>query len=86
MCAGARSVVSTLWVVDDLATALLSIFYYQHRQEGKSRPKALQQAQIKLRELRKDELEIYSQTTVRENEFPFSDPRYWAAFICHGLR
>ncbi|MEH2452688.1 CHAT domain-containing protein [Nostoc sp.] len=86
LCAGARSVVSSLWSVKELATALFSIFYYQQRQEGKSRPKALQQAQIKLRELRKDDLEIYSQTTVKENEFPFSHPVYWAAFICQGLR
>ena len=28
LCAGARSVVSTLWAVNDLATALFSIFYY----------------------------------------------------------
>jgi len=34
LCAGARSVVSTLWSVDDLATALFSIFYYQYRQQG----------------------------------------------------
>ncbi|MEA5622732.1 CHAT domain-containing tetratricopeptide repeat protein [Nostoc sp. UHCC 0251] len=134
LCAGARSVVSSLWLIDDLATALFSIFYYQHRQEGNSRPKALQQAQIKLRELKKEALlsrediqEFYSQVTNKSKEaktnrnqyskgsatylewdceykkyrkvlsqiydiknstqeFPFSDPRYWAAFICHGLR
>ncbi|WP_348235326.1 CHAT domain-containing tetratricopeptide repeat protein [Trichocoleus sp. DQ-A3] len=56
LCAGARSVVSTLWSVDDLATALFSIFYYQHRQQDKSRPESLRQAQIKLRESRKEEL------------------------------
>ncbi|MBD1901378.1 CHAT domain-containing protein [Trichocoleus sp. DQ-A3] len=56
LCSGARSVVSTLWSVDDLATALFSIFYYQHRQPDKSRPESLRQAQIKLRELRKEEL------------------------------
>ena len=56
LCAGARSVVSTLWSVDDLATALFSIFYYQHRQLDKSRPESLRQAQIKLRELKKEEL------------------------------
>jgi hypothetical protein len=28
LCAGARSVISTLWSVNDLATALFSIFYY----------------------------------------------------------
>jgi CHAT domain-containing protein len=30
LCAGARSVISTLWAVDDLATALFSLFYYQY--------------------------------------------------------
>jgi CHAT domain-containing protein len=128
LCAGARSVVSTLWSVDDLATALFSIFYYQQRQEGKNRPEALQQAQIKLREFTKVDLnKIFQEVETREKElignrkkypldsieyqqwkceynmyaklnrrikeienstqqFPFSDPCYWAAFICHGLR
>ncbi|MDZ8106881.1 MAG: CHAT domain-containing tetratricopeptide repeat protein [Nostoc sp. DedQUE12a] len=134
LCAGARSVVSSLWIVDDLATAIFSIFYYQQRQEGKNRPQALQQAQTKLRELKKEEFltcedikklynhaktqfeeaqnkrsqyergsverlkwtrkflkyqKLKNQIEVVENsieQFPFSDPRYWAAFICHGLR
>jgi CHAT domain-containing protein len=51
LCAGARSVVSTLWSVDDLATALFSIFYYQYRQQGLNRPEALRKAQVKLRNL-----------------------------------
>ncbi|WP_377474071.1 MAG: CHAT domain-containing protein [Microcoleus anatoxicus] len=50
LCAGARSVVSTLWSVDDLATALFSIFYYQYRQRL-NRPEALRKAQNKLRNL-----------------------------------
>ena len=48
LCAGARSVVSTLWSVEDLPSALLAIFYYQNR-ETMTRSQALQQAQIKLR-------------------------------------
>ncbi len=51
LCAGARSVVSTLWAVDDLATALFSIFYHQYRHRGSCRPAALQQAQEELRTL-----------------------------------
>lgn len=51
LSAGARSVIGTLWAVDDLATALFSIFYYQEWQQGKSRPEALRQAQVKLRSL-----------------------------------
>ncbi|WP_354634610.1 CHAT domain-containing tetratricopeptide repeat protein [Planktothricoides raciborskii] len=50
LCAGARNVVSTLWSVDDLATALFSIFYYQNRQRL-NRPEALKKAQIDLRNL-----------------------------------
>ncbi|MGK7874829.1 MAG: CHAT domain-containing protein [Xenococcaceae cyanobacterium] len=56
LCAGARSVISTLWSVDDLATALFSIFYYQSRQGGNSRPRALQEAQKRLRSLTGEEL------------------------------
>lgn len=61
LCAGARSVISSLWSVKDLATALFSIFYYQQRKLGKSRPEALRQAQIKLREFKKADLEEISQ-------------------------
>ncbi len=144
LCAGARSVVSTLWSVDDLATAIFSMFYYQYRQQGKSRTEALQQAQIKLRSLAGNTLsthykphlaplleakfkqaesdrkaaqqkrdtypkdsEAYLQweqeckeraklaNRIRkaqkhleeycQKSFPFSDPVYWAAFICAGL-
>ncbi|MDF0555669.1 CHAT domain-containing protein [Kamptonema sp. UHCC 0994] len=56
LSAGARSVISTLWAVDDLATALFSIFYYQEWQQGKNRPEAIRQAQVKLRSLTGDTL------------------------------
>ncbi len=55
LCAGARNVVSTLWAVDDLATALFCILYYEEKQ-GKSRSEALRQAQFKLRTMTGDEL------------------------------
>ncbi|MEM1171085.1 MAG: CHAT domain-containing tetratricopeptide repeat protein [Cyanobacteria bacterium P01_H01_bin.35] len=55
LCAGARNVVSTLWEVDDLATALFCILYYQEKQD-KSRSEAMRQAQYKLRNLTGDEL------------------------------
>ncbi|NEQ70200.1 MAG: CHAT domain-containing protein [Symploca sp. SIO2D2] len=51
LCAGARSVVSTQWSVEDLASALLAIFYYKNRKAGMSCSQALQQGQIKLRKL-----------------------------------
>jgi CHAT domain-containing protein len=49
LCVGARNVVSTIWEVDDCASALLAIFYYDFRHAGSSRSQALQQAQQKLR-------------------------------------
>jgi len=51
LCAGARSVVSTLWSVDALATAIFCDLYYQFREEGSDRPTALRQAQQKLKTL-----------------------------------
>ncbi|WP_377479826.1 MAG: CHAT domain-containing protein [Microcoleus anatoxicus] len=53
LCAGARSVVSTLWSVDELATAIFCILYYQYRKDNKemTRPAALQKAQQELRNL-----------------------------------
>jgi CHAT domain-containing protein len=68
LCAGAISVISSLWKVDDLATALFSIFYYQQRQEGKNRLEALKAAQIKLRELRKADLEEISQAAENQRQ------------------
>lgn len=56
LCAGARGVISSLWVADDLSAILLSMFYYQLRKEGKSRSAALQQAQKQLRNITGEEL------------------------------
>jgi CHAT domain-containing protein len=51
LCAGASTVIGTLWAVDDLATALFSTFYYQHRHANYSRDIALKMAQNRLRNL-----------------------------------
>ncbi|NJO98832.1 MAG: CHAT domain-containing protein, partial [Pleurocapsa sp. CRU_1_2] len=56
LCAGARGVISSLWVADDFVSNSLSTFYYQLRKEGKSRSAALQQAQQKLRNTTGEEL------------------------------
>lgn len=49
--AGARTVVSSLWAVNDYSTALFSIFYHQFRIAQDDAPTALQKAQQQLREL-----------------------------------
>ncbi|MBO1063733.1 MULTISPECIES: CHAT domain-containing protein [Nostocales] len=68
LCAGAISVISSLWQVNDLATALFSVFYYQQRQDGKNRPEALKAAQIKLRELSRAGLKEISQVAKNERK------------------
>ncbi len=42
---------------NDFATSLFSIFYYQYRREGLSRPEALWRAQVRLRTISGAELE-----------------------------
>ncbi len=51
LCAGARTVIATLWSVDQLSAALMCIFYYEQRKRGLDRPRALQAAQQQLRQL-----------------------------------
>lgn len=65
---GARSVVSTLWKVDDQATLELMTEFYRLMAEEKRVPaEALRLAQLKLRENPR-----------------YSSPYYWAAFTFHG--
>ncbi len=46
--AGAKSVVATLWSVDDAATTLLTIAFFKRLGEGMSKAEALRQAQLEL--------------------------------------
>ena len=64
LCAGARSVISTLWGVDDLATSLFSIFYYEQRKQGISRSLAIQAAQLQLRTLTKEQSEPFQSSLI----------------------
>ncbi|MBD2425575.1 CHAT domain-containing protein [Phormidium sp. FACHB-1136] len=61
LCAGARSVVSTLWSVNALATAIFCDLYYQFREQGRDRPTALQQAQQKMQHLSGKDLKTHYQ-------------------------
>jgi CHAT domain-containing protein len=58
LCAGARTLISTFWAVDDLATALFSIFYYHNRYDGYNRAKSLKMAQVRLRNLTGEEFKL----------------------------
>jgi CHAT domain-containing protein len=61
LCAGARSVISSLWAVNDLATALFSQLYHQYRFQGQDRIVALQKAQQDLRRMSGDQLKVRSE-------------------------
>lgn len=64
--AGASSVVSSLWTVNDLSTAFLMIQFYQNLQQGLAVGLALNQAQLWLKDLTKRALEIW----IEENQLP----------------
>lgn len=53
MAGGAKSIVSSLWPVDDAATGQLGTSFYQALKEGKSKAEAMQQAQLKVMETHK---------------------------------
>jgi CHAT domain-containing protein len=57
--AGASNVVSSLWTVNDLSTALLMIKFYQNLRTDLSVALALNQAETWLRDISKQELEIW---------------------------
>jgi len=50
---GASSVISSLWLVDDEATAEFMIFFYTYFKEGKNAAQSLKNAQSKIRALTK---------------------------------
>ena len=63
MALGAAGVVSTLWQVDDRATALIiARFYHLHRNHGLSPPTALKLAQEWLRGASRSELVYFAET------------------------
>ncbi|MBD1940316.1 CHAT domain-containing protein [Microcoleus sp. FACHB-68] len=97
--AGSPNVVSSLWAVNDLSTALLMIRFYENLKNGATVPLALQHAQIWLRNATAETLQQWSsQLTLRsthQRQFrrfstmdstakPFASPYYWAGFCAIG--
>lgn len=66
--AGAKSVIASLWKVDDEASALLMKEFYTRMQQGESPSGALRDAQ---------------RTLINANN-QYSKPYYWAAFVLEG--
>ncbi|MHA1778493.1 MAG: tetratricopeptide repeat protein, partial [Candidatus Heimdallarchaeaceae archaeon] len=72
--AGARSVVLSLWKVDDRATMLLmNRFYRNIIKKGYSKSYAIREAKLWLKDY-----------TAKNGEKPYEHPFYWAGFILMG--
>ena len=80
--AGAKSVLASLWKVDDLATSELMVRFYRHLIGGKTLDEALQLAQKEFISgpiyLRNDKGDLLKRD--------LSHPYYWAAFQLSGNR
>ncbi|MEG4395724.1 CHAT domain-containing tetratricopeptide repeat protein [Microcoleus sp. BROC3] len=97
--AGSMSVVSSLWAVDDFATAILMIKFYQELPEADSVAVALNAAQNWMRGVSEEDFRVWvgllnvdkkSRQSMElwlassSEEQPFRDPKYWAAFCATG--
>ncbi|CAD5941797.1 CHAT domain-containing tetratricopeptide repeat protein [Planktothrix agardhii] len=95
LVAGSTNVVSSLWSVSDISTAILMIRFYQLLREGEEVAIALNYAQKWLRNATKAELLAWidpgnkmqlrqSLKEIKDHEKPFASPYYWAAFCAIG--
>ena len=88
--AGAPTVVSSLWCVEDFSTSLLMRKMYQFIKEGKQKGEALSAAQRWLKNSNNKE-EHFRMLRLMQNEikddydFDFTRPYHWAGFICSGV-
>jgi CHAT domain-containing protein len=78
--AGARTVMASLWAVNDASTSGLMIRFYQHLLAGESKDQALQAAQLEL--IRGPVMVENEEGEMVEKDF--SAPYHWAAFQLIG--
>ena len=99
VAAGAAGVISTLWQVDDFATALImSKFYEGIFQSNMAHAAALREAQLWIRDAQEEVIDAYASSRPRlralrgrskvpgasKKPAPYSDPSFWAAFVFTG--
>jgi CHAT domain-containing protein len=71
---GAKTVLATLWPVEDKSTSMVMREFYRLREEGMTKAKALQQAQLCL----------LNGKITSEDGHDFTHPYFWAPFILIG--
>jgi CHAT domain-containing protein len=74
--AGAQSILMSLWKVDDVATQMLMTQFYTNLTSGMNKHKSLLEAQRYVREYETD-----ATANPSEKVHPYSNPKYWAAFV-----
>jgi CHAT domain-containing protein/tetratricopeptide (TPR) repeat protein len=78
--AGARSVVASLWNVQDQATAELMVRFYRHLTQGLTKDKALRAAQL---EFIRGAIEVVDDAG-KVRVWDYSAPYFWAQFQIYG--
>lgn len=88
LCAGAETVISSLWAVNDSSTSLLMRKMYQFILEGTGKAEALRKAQLWLKnpENTHEHLRLLGISKVGEElpDLGYSRPYHWAPFVCSG--
>ncbi len=97
--AGVKTLVMSLWPVDDQATRIMMTAFYKNLTSGHSKREAFNSAMLALRNYEAeseievddtDQQKIYDETAddyvypkkiIHEKRKPYTDPKYWAAFI-----
>jgi tetratricopeptide (TPR) repeat protein len=82
LAAGARAVLVSQWVVDDLATCLLMLRFYELAQDGLAWDVALARAQAWLRAATAAELQAARlRWGLADLPVGYGEPKYWAGFV-----
>lgn len=84
MQAGAHNVIASLWRVDEISTTLFMRAFYREIQSGADFASALQQAQVFLQRITREEAaQILGHwfSEGDDSEIPFAQPFYWAPFV-----
>ncbi|MER9947176.1 CHAT domain-containing protein [Mesorhizobium sp. M0047] len=91
LLAGAKSVIASLWRVDDRATYLLMRYFYEEWCGGRGTEPSPAVALAKARQRLKRTDRVAAQTVLGSNdlshlvgEYPFEHPRFVDAFHCYG--